>query len=104
MNGEQSSGWSITNTWESRPLKQVSCVQVEFLDYQKFGAFSAMISKTCLLNKGFVKTNAGDFEVSCVNEFAVMNYWKKNLTKQKSPLFSVGIKIISEVLAAWKSF
>ena len=104
MNGEQPAPVETTNTWESRPKTSVLRSD-EPLDYQKFGAFLHDIKKYAYRIKGFVKTNAGDFEVSCVNEFAVMNPWKKELDQTEIVIISsVGIKIISEVLAAWKKF
>ncbi len=104
MNGEQPAPVETTNTWESRPKTSVLRSD-EPLDYQKFGAFLHDIKKHAYRIKGFVKTNAGDFEVSCVNEFAVMNPWKTALDKTEVVIISsVGIKIISEVLAAWKKF
>lgn len=104
MQKETAVATESTNTWESRPKTSV-LKTLEVLDYQKFGAFLHEIKQSAYRIKGFVKTNAGNFEVSCVNEFAVMNPWKQDIDQTEIVVISsVGVKIISEVLTAWKKF
>jgi len=92
------------NTWESRPVTKVLHTQ-EILDFQKFGAFLHEIKFSAHRIKGFVQTNAGNYEVSCVNDFAVMNPWMQPLEKTEVVFISsVGIRIISDLLRLGKKY
>lgn len=90
------------NTWESRPKTGVITTDA-LLDYQRFGQFIHAIKKDAHRIKGFVRTNAGNFEVSCVNDFSIITPWDKPVEKTEIVVISsVGVKIISTVLDAWK--
>lgn len=104
MAGEEGLPQESLNTWESRPKAGVlSCKAV--VDYQRFGQFIHAIKGSAHRIKGFVKTNAGDFEVSCVKEFSIVTPWKEPLEKTELVIISsVGVGIISVVLKAWKTF
>ena len=103
LGGEEALPQESLNTWESRPKTGVITTETA-VDYQGFGRFLHEIIGSAHRIKGFVKTNAGNFEVSCVNDFSIVTPWDKPLSKTEMVIISsVGVKIISVVLSAWKT-
>ncbi|AFA47352.1 CobW family GTP-binding protein [Acetobacterium woodii] len=91
-----------TNTWESRPKTSVLKTK-EVLDYEKFNTFIQAIKFSTHRIKGFVQTTQGVFEVSCVNDFAVMNPWHQPIKETEVVFISaVGIRMTSDLLRCWK--
>lgn len=91
------------NTWESRP--KTSTIKTDaVMEFDKFRSFLDEIKSSTHRIKGFVRTNQGNFEVSCVNEFAVMNPWNQAI-KNSEVVFisSVGIKMTSDLIRSWKN-
>lgn len=92
------------NTWESRPHTHVLKTD-EILDYQTFERFLNEIKLSTHRIKGFVQTDQGIFEVSSVNDFAVLNCWIKPVGETEIVLISaVGIRLISDLLRLWKKY
>lgn len=104
MNGLQIAAMPSKNTWESRP-KTIVLKTKEILEFTKFSDFLHEIKFSTHRIKGFVQTTQGVFEVSCVNDFAVMNAWHLPI-EQTEVVFisSVGIKMTSDLLRLWKVF
>ncbi|MGL4607128.1 MAG: CobW family GTP-binding protein [Eubacteriaceae bacterium] len=104
MVGDTSFSEATANTWESRPKTNI-LKTMECLDFQKFGGFLHEIKFSTHRIKGFVITNAGNYEVSCVNDFVVMNPWNDELEETEVVFISsVGVKIISDLLKLWKKY
>lgn len=102
--GKQSAGEQSGNTWESRPKTAVLKTS-EILDFDSFGSFLNEIKVYAHRIKGFVQTEKGNFEVSCVNDFAVMNHWDQPLEKTEMVFISaVGIRIVSEFHRSWEKY
>lgn len=92
------------NSWESRPYSHVLKTDV-ILDYQTFERFLNEIKLSTHRIKGFVQTDQGVFEVSSVNDFAVLNHWNKPVEETEIVLISaVGIRMISDLLRLWKNY
>ncbi|MEO1816661.1 MAG: GTP-binding protein [Acetobacterium sp.] len=92
------------NTWESRPHTHVLKTDV-ILDYHTFERFLNEIKLSTHRIKGFVQTDQGVFEVSSVNDFAVLNHWNKPVEQTEIVLISaVGIRLISDLLRLWKKY
>lgn len=90
------------NTWESRPKTNVLKTK-EVLDYRVFEEFLNQIKSSTHRIKGFVRTNDGSFEVSCVNDFVVINPWCNPIEETEVVFISsVGIRLISDLLRLWK--
>lgn len=104
MNGLQIAALPSKNTWESRPKTSVLKTKA-ILDFEKFRDFLQEIKFSTHRIKGFVQTTQGVFEISCVNDFAVMNPWHQSI-EQTEVVFisSVGIKMTSDLLRLWKVF
>jgi hypothetical protein len=97
MTGAKKISQPSGNTWETRP-KTTKLKTGDTLDFESFRAFIDSIKFSAYRIKGFVKTNRGSFEVSCVNDFAVMNPWPEEIFETEVVLISsVGIRFISEL-------
>lgn len=91
-----------TNSWESRPKACTLRTDV-LLDLNTFKTFLEAIKADTYRIKGFVKTPTGNFEVSGVAEDIQLTAWDELIEKTEIVIIaSVGIKIISTVLDAWK--
>lgn len=103
MTGKQRAALPSGNTWESR-LKTSVLKTGEVLDDQKFREFLQEIKFSTHRIKGFVRTTQGIFEVSCVNDFVVMNPWDQPLEETEIVFISsVGIRMTSDLLRLWKA-
>ncbi|KNZ42876.1 CobW family GTP-binding protein [Acetobacterium bakii] len=92
------------NTWESRLVTKILKTH-EIVDFQKFSGFLHEIKFSAHRIKGFVRTNSGNYEVSCVNDFAVMNPWFGPVEKTEVVFISsVGIRIISDLIKLWGKY
>ena len=92
------------NTWESRP-KTAVLTTTATLNLQKFQLFLDEIKNSAHRIKGFVQTDQGNFEISCVNDFAVINAWQQPVSGTEIVLISaVGIRIISEFHRLWQQY
>ncbi|MBC3887720.1 GTP-binding protein [Acetobacterium paludosum] len=90
------------NTWESRPKTNVLKTK-EVLDYKTFERFINQIKFSTYRIKGFVRTNQGIFEVSCVNDCVVINPWSNPIEETEVVFISsVGIRLFSDLLRFWK--
>lgn len=104
MNKKQIVAQPSTNTWESRPKTKILKTEA-ILDFEKFSGFLQEIKYSTHRIKGFVRTTQGVFEVSCVNDFAVMNPWNRPIDETEVVFISsVGIKMTSDLLKFWKMF
>lgn len=102
-NAEFAAGPSV-NTWESRPHTHVLKTEA-ILNYNTFERFLNEIKLSTYRIKGFVQTDQGVFEVSSVNDFAVLNRWNKSVRETEIVLISaVGIRLISDLLRLWKKY
>lgn len=102
MTGVKMMSKPSVNTWESRPKTNVLKTK-EVLDYQVFEKFLNQIKSSTHRIKGFVRTNDGSFEVSCVNDFVVINPWCNPIEETEVVFISsVGIRLISDLLRLWK--
>jgi G3E family GTPase len=92
------------NTWESRPHSCILKTEA-VLDLDIFEQFINEIKGSTHRIKGFVKTDQGIFEVSCVNKLAVLKPWTKPVEQTEIVLISaVGIRMISDLLKLWKKY
>ncbi|WP_373484418.1 GTP-binding protein [Acetobacterium sp.] len=104
MNGLQMAIRPSKNTWESRPKTSVLKTKV-ILDFEKFRDFLQEIKFSTHRIKGFVQTTQGVFEISCVNDYAVINPWHQPIEETELVFISsVGIKMTSDLLRSWKYF
>jgi G3E family GTPase len=95
---------SSGNTWESRPPTRVLKTEA-VLNYNGFEEFLNEIKGSTHRIKGFVQTDQGVFEVSSVNDFAVLNPWNKAIEETEIVFISaVGIRMISDLLRLWKKY
>lgn len=92
------------NTWESRPHSRVLKTEA-ILNLEAFEQFLNEIKGSTHRIKGFVKTEQGVFEVSSVNNLAVVKPWNKAVEATEIVLISaVGIRMISDLLKLWKKY
>lgn len=92
------------NTWESRPHARILRTEA-LLDYDAFEQFLNEIKGSTHRIKGFVSTDQGVFEVSCVSDLAVLKPWSKPVEQTEIVLISaVGIRMISDLLKLWKKY
>ena len=92
------------NTWESR-LKTSVLRTTATLNMQQLRLFLDEIKSSAHRIKGFVQTDQGNFEISCVNNFAVMNSWNESVSETEIVIISsVGIRIISEFHRLWEKY
>ncbi|WP_373483375.1 GTP-binding protein [Acetobacterium sp.] len=92
------------NTWESRPHARILRTEA-LLNYNAFEQFLNEIKGSTHRIKGFVRTDQGVFEVSSVNELAVLKPWNKPVEQTEVVLISaVGIRMISDLLRSWKKY
>ncbi|MEG0075871.1 MAG: GTP-binding protein [Eubacterium sp.] len=104
MNYSHKTPKETTNTWESRPKTNILTTET-IIDKIRFERFLNTIKGDTYRIKGFVRTDTGDFAVSGVNETIEMEPWTPAPKKTEIVIISsVGIKIISTVLNAWKCF
>lgn len=104
MRGGKTAYKQSGNTWESRP-KTTVLKTTEIMDFNKFRSFLDEIKVSTHRIKGFVQTNNGNFEVSCVNDFAVMNPWTQPIDETEMVFISsIGIRIISEFHRIWEKY
>lgn len=93
-----------TNTYESRPNAFVLRAGGP-VSYDGIQAFLEKIAPQCYRIKGFVKTDRGDIEVSAVMEGIQMHKWDQEIeTTELVAISSVGIKLLSTLVAASKEF
>lgn len=93
-----------TNTYESRPNAFVLRAELP-LSYDGLQAFLEKIAPQSYRIKGFVKTDRGDVEVSAVRENIQLHNWDKGIeATELVAISSVGIKLLSAIMAASKEF
>lgn len=92
------------NTWESRP-KTIMLTTEAQVDDIALENFLNRVVPSAYRVKGFAKTSRGPVEVSGVNDRVEFHLWNKPVEKTEIVVISsVGIKIISLALAAWKEY
>lgn len=92
------------NTWESRP-KTIMLTTDALVDNAALEKLLKHIAPSAYRIKGFAKTNRGFFEISGVNDRIEITPWHKTVEKTEIVVISsVGIKVISLALNAWKRY
>lgn len=97
--------WEETsNTYDSRPVT-VILKERRAVCYSDFKDFLAQIAKSAYRIKGFLDTDEGSKEISCVGEQISVAPWGKEIREARLVVISsVGIRIVSVVTGAMNTY